>query len=983
MALILLDDSLSNHLTSIQRGNWNNTGEIDSIYIGGSAIVVAVSHVTFDLNFTGTSIAFYGHRLSDEDVSNDTENWIIVGNVSSVNLFIPQGNVVDLWYETPSMPDNNTTHTILFRDFPSMLIDYAVVTAGQETLLTGQTLLVDDTDAAIEYTGSWTRSSNVIQGTDITSRAPVGGSTYGTGDQHASATFRFTGTAVSVYGISPSEDGVVVSFTLDGNVSRMNQYNASLPDPNFLWYSQHDLFPGNHTLVMEFASDTSTRNFTLDYITYTPSFDTLASLGLTTPGSASTNKLHRTIIGSVVGPTTFLLVVLALLYWRRRRAVSKRLKLSSLEAIPYTFTSPSDSDGSTRSLVPSTSRLPGPSPSTEFPNYSPMLEVQRKPRLPGHPTSPQIAHQSDTSRPFLQEVRKPPLPQASRPITAEQDRPALQAQHKPPLPGTPSRSTQGVHDTKPEPGSSPSTELSNNSPMLEVQRKPRLPEHLTSPQIAHESDTSRPFLQEVRKSPLPQASRPTTTEQNRPTLQPQHKPPLPGTPSRPTQGAHDIEPEPLHEQHKPPLLGQSPRHAPESRDSEPQPLQKQHTSRLPDDSSRRPHSGRVEEPLLPLEEVRKPILPGGRTRPEDPASAIQEQRKSILPGRSQPAEAHDGQEGTATVREQRKSLIAGTLTRVLGAGGRGNVRASATGPPPEGTIQRHDIPHIQKQHKPRLTIRAAEDIRGEGRADENVAAVRIDTAQPYPTPVLVDVPQSATESIQSPTRRRMRWLTFRRSEAAHIEPFMLTSPSAPSSEMQEQRKSPIAGLSTGAPSGQGGEGSVRGHESGTPPDGDVPRIREQRKPRLTVRAGEDIREARRVAEITTPARNGTAQPQPTPADNHPQTPGVQSPIIRSATESAQSPTTRRQTRWRAFRRSDPLHIEPFLLPSPSAHSSEYRTPVSTHPDTPSRGREERNVDEGGGGVRQMLENANLRLTVLENDRPNPRVPPPPYYESDA
>ncbi|KAG6915585.1 hypothetical protein DXG01_010853 [Tephrocybe rancida] len=852
MARLLLDDSLTDHLTSIEGGVWDTSDESGSIYIGGSAIVVGVSHVNFTLNFTGTSIAFYGYLLRDTYPTNDTFN---------------QSTVVDLWYETPSMPDNNTTHTIAFHDFPTMLIDYAVVTAGRETPLTGQTLLADDTDTTIEYSGRWTRSSSVIEGTNVASRAPVDGSTYGTDDQHASATFRFTGTAVSVHGISPTDDGVVMNFTLDGNVSRTNQYNATLRDPNFLWYSQHDVFPGNHTLVMQFASNTSTRNFTLDYITYIPSFDTLASkpnfpFALTTPGSALTNKLRRIVIGAVVGPTTFLLIVLALLYWRRRRAVFKRLKLSSLE---------------------------GPSPSTELPNNSPMLEVQRKPRLPGHLASPQIAHQSDISRPFLQEVRKPPLPQGSQPTTTEQDRPALQ---------------------------------------------------------------------------------------------PRREPSLPGILSRPTQGVHDAEPEPVQEQHKSPLPGQSPRRVPVSRDSEPEPLQEQHKSLLPDESARRPHSGRVEEPLLSLEEVRKPTLPGGRTPPEDPALAIQEQQRSVLPGRSQSAEAHDGREGAATVREQRKSPLAGTSTRAPGAGGGGNVRASAAGSPPEGTIQRDDVPHIQEQHKPRLTIRAAEDIRGERRADGNVGSLRIGTAQPHPTPVPVDILQSTTESAQSPTRRRTRWLTFRRSEAAQIEPFMLQGPGAPSSEIQEQRRSPIAGLSTLTPSRQGGEGNVRGREGGTPPDGDVPRIREPRKPRLTVRAGEDIREERRVAETTATARNGTAQLQRTPFDNRPQTPGVQSPIIRSATDSAQSPTTRLQTGWWAFRRREPAHIEPFLLPSPSTHSSEDRTPVSAHPGTPSRGREERNVDEGGEGVRQMLESANLRLTVLENGRADGMMPPPPY-QSDV
>ncbi|KAG6918454.1 hypothetical protein DXG01_014331 [Tephrocybe rancida] len=875
MARILLDDdSLTDQLTSVVGGVWQTADEIGSIYIGGSATVVGVTHVKFSLNFTGTSIAFYGHILGDERPTNDSYNLIIVDTLPTANIFVPQSTVVDLWYETPSMPDNNATHNITLVDFPTMLIDYAVVTAGRETPLTGQTLLADDTDDAIEYAGSWMRSSSVIKGANATSRAPVGGSTYG------------TGTAVSVYGISPSDDGVVMNFTLDGNVSRMNQYNATLHDPNFLWYSQHNLLPGNHTLVMQFASDTSARNFTLDYITYIPSFSTLASkpnfpLASTTPVSASTNNPRRTIIGAVVGPTTFLFIVLVILYWKKRWDVSKRLKLSSLEAIPYNFTSTSDSDGSTRSLVPSTSTLPGLSPSTELPNNSPMLEVQRKPRHPEHPTSRQIVRQSDTSRPFLQEVRKPPLPQTSRPSTTEQDRPALQ---------------------------------------------------------------------------------------------PQHKHPLPGLPSRPTQGVYDAEPEPLEAQQKSPLPGQLPRRGPVSRDSNPEPLQEQHKSRLPDESTRRPHSGRVNEPLLPLEEVHKPTLPGGRTPPEDPASAVQEQRKPILPGRSQSAEAHDGREGAATVREQHKSPIAGTSTRAPGAGGGGNVRASATGPPPEDAIQRDDVPHAQEQHKPRLTAPAAEDIRGERRADENAASLRIRTAQPHPTPVPVDVLQSATDSPQSPTRRRTRWLTFQQSEAAHIEPFMLPGPGTPSSKVQEHRKSPIAGLSSRAPAGQGEEGNVRGRASGTP-DGDIPGIQEQRKPRLTVHSGEDIREERRVAEATALVQ--------TPVDNHPRTPGVQSPIIRSATDSAQSPTTRRKTRWRAFRRRPPAHIEPFLLPSPSTNpSNEHQTPVNDHPSTLSRGREEQNVSGGGERVRLMLESANVRLTVLENVRADQMVPPPPY-QSDA
>ncbi|KAG6845348.1 hypothetical protein H0H93_016112, partial [Arthromyces matolae] len=235
MATILLDDNaLSQHVVSVVRGGWHTNDEMGSIFVGGSAIVVGVTHVSFTINFTGTSIALYGHLLQDEVPANDTINGVFVDTWTATNIFLPRNNTIDLWYQSPKLSDTNETHNVTFQDFPTMLIDYAVVSAGRDTILTGQGLLVDNTDPAIAYQGRWVSRTGIITAANDTARVPVGGSIYQTNDRTASAVFQFAGTSVSVYGTSPTQDGVVLDYDLDGIVTKSRQYSATVLDPNFL-----------------------------------------------------------------------------------------------------------------------------------------------------------------------------------------------------------------------------------------------------------------------------------------------------------------------------------------------------------------------------------------------------------------------------------------------------------------------------------------------------------------------------------------------------------------------------------------------------------------------------------------------------------------------------------------------------------------------------------------------------------------------------
>ncbi|KAG6810397.1 hypothetical protein H0H92_012059 [Tricholoma furcatifolium] len=728
MARILLDNSLTDHLTFITKGTWESDGEVGSIFVGGSAIVVGVTHVQFSLNFSGTSIGMYGHVLPDDFPSNDTINQVILDSETSTNIFIPANNtVVGLWYQSPSLPDTNE-HNVTFYDFPTLLIDYALVTPGKDTLLTGQTLLVDDADASIVYNGNWTRSYAVINGVNSTSRNPVGGSTLQTEDEAASATFQFAGTSLSVFGVSPSQDSVVMDFTLDGNLTKSNIYNGTVVDPNFLWFSQNNLFAGNHTLSMKFASNSPTRNFTIDYITYAPSFSTLATqptfslepTATTNSSSHSSGGLPTYLIPAIVGPIAFAIFSIAFIWWWRRRMTSRRNKISALE------------DGSPPAGI---------------------LQVQRKPRLPAR-VEPFIEHRRD------QEVRQRSEDTSSSSQNLSMSSAAAWPPgeiHKPRLLGDGQRRSFALADIDPLRAQHSPLETSISAegwPPREI-HKPRLP----GDELQCSEETSSLSQPENLSSISLAAAWPPSEI---------HKPRLPGDePQRPF-ASPDVSP--LQEQHKPLLTSNSSgsvaHHVVDV------PLFLEAGQALPEDAS---------ESSLPLDVIHKPPLPG-RTglSPEDRHDSAPP--NASLSSLSEPPRSPH-------FLEQRKPRISGSTSRPLPVVRNGSAQVAAQRKPRMLNVaiqnaSAEDIitvpPRAQRKRvtSTRSSRRTAEVVNG-GPTNEEL---NTPSSRPGPDPpnntddLILDSP--STLGSVSPTTRNSngRWWQFRRNEQALVEPFRLRSP---------------------------------------------------------------------------------------------------------------------------------------------------------------------------------------------------------------
>lgn len=118
--------------------------------------------------------------------------------------------------------------------------------------------------------------------------------------------------------------GTIVSYVGDPFASLAQ----GLQQPNFLLYQSHNLNPGNHTLKIEIIA-CQNQTFILDYLTYIPSFESLASMpkfpppntaGASGPGQSSASKSHvAPIVAGIVGGVVVIALGVLFFLWRRRR----------------------------------------------------------------------------------------------------------------------------------------------------------------------------------------------------------------------------------------------------------------------------------------------------------------------------------------------------------------------------------------------------------------------------------------------------------------------------------------------------------------------------------------------------------------------------------------------------------------------------------------------------------------------------------------
>ncbi|TFK33628.1 hypothetical protein BDQ12DRAFT_637276 [Crucibulum laeve] len=295
---------------------------------GGDSGVYGSMNITFD----GTSIALWGNTPPSFN-SQFVVARIDDGTPYNSSYNDPNPQSYRQWYKSPKLAEG--THILWLDRIAGTSLDYAIINAGRITPLKGETIIVDDDDSAISYSGSWREIRDRFNSGSLPDGTPFGNGTHQSNTVGDHLTFKFTGTSVAAYGIFSwaSLSAISATFTLDGSsvsqtysvLSNSPQYQNEVgQEQNYLLFSYDSLELRDHTLVINITTCVN-QSFILDYITYKPSFDTLAVMPnismASSPIPASSEKAPLgAIIGGAVGGSMLLLFAIFLFLWARRKS---------------------------------------------------------------------------------------------------------------------------------------------------------------------------------------------------------------------------------------------------------------------------------------------------------------------------------------------------------------------------------------------------------------------------------------------------------------------------------------------------------------------------------------------------------------------------------------------------------------------------------------------------------------------------------------
>src|SRR6267378_722304 len=105
----------------------------------------------------GTSIAFTGNTPNTTFSQSITVS-IDGGTPYKTYYMDPTPQSYIQWYQSPTLSEGQ--HIIKVDGVDKTAIDYATITVGQNTPLSGKTIIVDNDDPSVHYSGSWTRNTD-------------------------------------------------------------------------------------------------------------------------------------------------------------------------------------------------------------------------------------------------------------------------------------------------------------------------------------------------------------------------------------------------------------------------------------------------------------------------------------------------------------------------------------------------------------------------------------------------------------------------------------------------------------------------------------------------------------------------------------------------------------------------------------------------------------------------------------------------------
>ncbi|PVF92554.1 hypothetical protein CPB86DRAFT_177030 [Serendipita vermifera] len=349
---VVTDDS---HPSINYTGSWVSEGPVDSISneYNGTVHKTTTGGSSLSFHFQGDRMTVFATLVNIStglprvtlSIDNDTPRVLNeTGNIkprsnytlwSHCQVFLVINLADDRHTATLSVEEASEEHPFYFDFYSARNADW------------GGTVIVDDHDGYVAYTGDWVGEGIIEEYNHTAQRSPsLPGGT---------ATLKFNGTSVRVYGAVKNEPWDILSFTLDSNSSSRTTFTGS-SDKEYGWnsllYQVDGLAPTVHRLVVTNLNSTP---LYLDYFTYDsvgppldahvvdpPTVSNQPGIGGTSNQNPIPTKKPATgaIVGGVLGGIALVLLIGALFYYRRRRSIIQvghfEPKMKGITVHPFT-----------------------------------------------------------------------------------------------------------------------------------------------------------------------------------------------------------------------------------------------------------------------------------------------------------------------------------------------------------------------------------------------------------------------------------------------------------------------------------------------------------------------------------------------------------------------------------------------------------------------------------------------------------------------
>ncbi|KAH9839400.1 uncharacterized protein C8Q71DRAFT_856015 [Rhodofomes roseus] len=348
------DSGLGNNTSLGWAPYWEGAGgflhPVNSAYgtaaSGQSLHVTALDGASLSFESHGTGFCLYGTSSGTFDVTIDDVSASSQVQSADDVLYCQDDLQPTVHYVNLTAHSEPNSNQQLRFDYASVAYDFTTGTT------TPSTLVYNDTDvSAFHYMGKW-NTTTISGAPSTTSAAPL----HKTSSDGASASIKFTGEAVAVYGFR-TWGSYLYNITLD---DEQHQYNGST-----LWELLNSLLffraglsaDTSHNIEVTYVGDESYYFFYLNSITAFSANATDDTPKLS-PSSMTSGIQHhadtRAIIGGVVGGVGGLLLIIGLVscLWRRRPSPYDSEDISPFTNVDAPSESQSHITGTSSSILP-------------------------------------------------------------------------------------------------------------------------------------------------------------------------------------------------------------------------------------------------------------------------------------------------------------------------------------------------------------------------------------------------------------------------------------------------------------------------------------------------------------------------------------------------------------------------------------------------------------------------------------------------------